>query len=104
MKSLFIALGLLVALPQNSQHEVDIPTDDEGNALYQEVNDVAGVSQSELYKRSLEWINEFYVNPKGVIKSQDEETFTVEGKARFKLKYTNEKGETNPNADMLRTN
>ena len=101
MKSILIAFGLVLALPQNSLHEVDIPTDDEGNALYQDVNEVAGVSQADLYKRSLEWINEFYVNPKGVIKNQDEESFIVEGKARFKLKYTNDKGETNPNAGYV---
>ena len=93
MKNYFFALSMALTLVSFGQ-ENSIPTNEKtGNAEFTDVIDVTGASQAQLYNRALAWINAFYPNPSGTIKSQDSAN-SIEGKARFRVKLTDKKGKT----------
>lgn len=70
-----------------------ISTDpDTGLAMYKEVISVPGLKAGDLYDRGIKWVNKFYVNPTGVLQKQDKEGGLIDGKARFKLKVPDKKG------------
>lgn len=58
--------------------------------MYTGVEEVGGTS-AELYKKTLAWFNSYYKNPTSVIKSKDEEAFTITGKHRFNTYMTDAK-------------
>lgn len=80
----------------------EIPTNEEtGKAEYKYGEDVAGISAADLYDRGFAWINKFYTNPNGVMKTQDKEGGKLVGRARFKLSRVENKGVVNPNAGFV---
>ncbi|MFT5511640.1 MAG: hypothetical protein ACI8SE_000033 [Bacteroidia bacterium] len=99
MKILQIICLLVVT---NIAFAQEIPTSDEsGNAEYKNGSDVGGLTQQQLYDRGIAWINKYYVNPNGVMKTQDVEGGKIVGRARFKLSKTENKGHVNPNAGYV---
>lgn len=79
-----------------------IPLDPEtGLAGYKKVIEVPGVGADVLYDRGLEWVNKFYINPNGVLQTQDKPGGLIEGKARFKISITDKKGVVNPNGGFV---
>lgn len=87
---LFIALlGFTTSFAQDAQ----IPTNEKtGNAEYTDVVDVAGTSDSLLFTRAEAWIFEFFPNPHGTITKQDSINKEFNCKARFRIMYTDKKG------------
>ena len=72
-----------------------IPTNEKsGLAEYVGVEEVSSTSAQELYDRALNWIEEYYPNPSGVIKSMDSSAMEITGRARFRLTRTDKKGVT----------
>ena len=89
---------LLLILPFISQVVVAqdnvIPVNQEtGMAEYSEVVNVAGTLATDLHARAITWINDYYPNPSGTIKS-NEEGEKIVCKARFKVVLTDKKGNT----------
>ena len=73
--------------------ETQIPVNEEsGLAEYTEVVDAPGTA-AELYERAEAWINEYYPNPTGTVKTKTPGESIV-GKSRFKVKLTDKKGRT----------
>jgi len=70
-------------------------------AKWEGVVDVKDVKKDELYDRGLNWVNTFFTNPSGVLKSQNKETGEIEGKARFKLNTKDKKGVISPNGPIV---
>ena len=94
MTRIFLTFSLLgfVLLSAFTLPDNEIPLDpDTGMASYKEVITVSGVSADDLY-RGIAWVNKFYVNPTGVLKTQDKATGEFSGKARFKLQAPDKKG------------
>jgi len=89
-RNIFI-IALLFAFQTQAQ-EYEFETNDEGHAYYSSVEEVSGLSNTDLFDRGLEWINEYYVNPTGVIKVKDKEKMIIEGKARLRLMTYDKKG------------
>ena len=93
MKYLFLFIMPLISQVAIDQ-DIVIPVNDEsGMAEYSEVVSVAGASATDLHARALIWINDYYPNPNGTIKS-NEEGEKIECKARFKVLLTDKKGNT----------
>ena len=93
MKNNILALLILLNLGLYAQ-ETSIPVNEKtGLAEYSDVVTVANTSQTDLYIRALNWINDFYPNPTGTIKSNDSAN-SIEGKARFRVKLKDKKGRT----------
>ncbi len=79
-----------------------IPIDpDTGMAGYKKVVDVPAVSADDLYDRGLAWVNKFYVNPNGVLKTQNKAEGELSGKSRFKVTQTDNKGNVSINGAMV---
>lgn len=90
MKYFLTACMLWFAVSAMAQ---DIPADEEtGKAKYEGVNQVAGVSATDLFDRAIKWIEDFYPNPHGVIQTKNKEEGLIEGRARFKLNKEDKKG------------
>tara|TARA_B100000745_G_C20001534_1_gene339951 strand:- start:39 stop:317 length:279 start_codon:yes stop_codon:yes gene_type:complete len=71
----------------------EIPTnEDTGNAEYKNGDQIPGLTKQKLYDRGEAWINKFYVNPNGVMKTRDAEGGEIVGRARFKLSRVEDKG------------
>ena len=92
MNKLLLLIAILsfnISKAQDNQ----IPTNEKtGNAEYVDVVNVEGASDSLLYERALAWINEFYPNPSGTIDSQDTLAREISCKARFRIMFTDKKG------------
>lgn len=67
-------------------------TNDEGKAYYSDVTTVSGASADVLFTRSVEWLNQHFTNPTGVLQLKDEANKTIEGKSRFRLNTLDKKG------------
>ncbi len=66
----------------------DIPVNERSNLIeYAGVVQVEGTAE-ELYERCLEWINEFFPNPHGVVRVRDNENLIIEGLHR--IRYMNQ--------------
>jgi hypothetical protein len=73
--------------------EIEFPVDEEtGLAKYEGVNAVKDATGDVIFDRAIKWIHKFYINPTRVIKTQDKEKGTIEGKARFALDGLDKKG------------
>lgn len=71
----------------------EIPVDEKtGKAYYEGVNQVPGRSAAELYNKAMDWIDEQYVNPAGVVQSKDIDEGVIKGRARFRIKKKDDKG------------
>ena len=67
MKIFQIICLLLIAGIVTAQ---EIPkSDDSGKAEYKNGSDVAGLTKQQLYDRGIAWVNKYYVNPNGVMKT-----------------------------------
>ncbi|MBO6515355.1 MAG: DUF4468 domain-containing protein [Bacteroidia bacterium] len=90
-----IALCLIATM---SMAQEEIPTNEQsGKAEYKYSEEVPGLTADQLYDRGLAWVNKFYKNPNGVLKTRDKESGKLVGRARFKLSKTDKKGNVNPN-------
>ncbi len=86
---LLLAFGIVSFAQDNV-----IPTNEKtGNAEYADVVNVSGASSGDLYERTMLWINDFYPNPTGTVKSKDSAS-QVTCKGRFKIKLVDKKGNT----------
>lgn len=100
MKVKTTILACLISMVGLAQSE--IPTNEEtGKAEYKQAEAVPGLTPEQLYDRAIAWVNKFYVNPNGVLQTQDKEGATIVGRARFKLSRTEKKGHVNPNAGYV---
>ena len=71
-----------------------IPVNDKtGKAEIINVVDLTGTSSSDMYERSLKWIDDFYPNPTGTIQEKVANE-SVYCKARFKVIIKDKKGQT----------
>ena len=93
MKYILFATALFIANLSNAQDNT-FPTNTEtGLAEYTKVITTSGVTAADLYARGLAWINDYYPNPSGTIKTNEAgEKLTC--KARFKVVLTDKKGNT----------
>lgn len=81
---------LLIAQSSGS----NIPVDDESGLItYKEVVREKGTKQ-EYFNRAIGWINRYYKNPVDVTKVRDPESGIIKGIHRFKIKNTDEDGNT----------
>jgi hypothetical protein len=100
LAAIALVLGFFTSKAQTAP--ADLPVDpDTKQAKWEGVVDVKDVKKDELYDRGLNWVNTFYTNPAGVIKSQNKETGDLEGKARFKLNTKDKKGVISPNGGIV---
>lgn len=96
IQSIALLLFTCVAFAQ------DLPiNEDNGKAEYRNGSDIAGLTSAQLYDRGIAWINKFYTNPNGVMKTQDAEGGKIVGRARYKLSRIENKGHVNPNAGYV---
>lgn len=73
--------------------DTQIPTNEKtGNAEYVDVVNQKATTDSLLFERGLAWIFDFYPNPYGTIVKQDSLTKEIACKARFRIMYTDKKG------------
>ncbi len=94
-----IAICLLALI---STAQDDIPTNEHtGKAEYKYAEEVPGLTPDQLYDRAMTWVNKFYVNPNGVLKTRDKAGAKIVGRARFKLSRTDKKGNVNPNSGFV---
>ncbi len=98
MKILQTIAFLLIASFVSAQ---EIPTNESGKAEYTNGSDIAGLTTKQLYDRGIAWINKYYTNPNGVMKTQDAEGGKIVGRARYKLSRVENKGHVNPNAGFV---
>jgi hypothetical protein len=99
MKILQTVAMLLIAGLSYGQ---EIPVSDEtGKAEYKNGSEIPGLTSKQLYDRGIAWVNKYYVNPNGVMKTQDVESGKIVGRARFKLSRVENKGHVNPNAGFV---
>jgi len=89
MQRIILILAVFLSLNSFAQ---EFETNDEGHAYYSDVPNVEGQSASDLFQRGIEWINEYYVNPNGVIKEKDATKMLIKGKARIRLNTYDKKG------------
>lgn len=73
-----------------------------GKVVYEEVVQVADVSQAELYDRAHNWFMTFFTNPGQVIQSADAEAGKIVGKHRLAI-FKTHKGITGKAGNMLYT-
>lgn len=100
LAAIALVLGFLTAKAQTAP--ADLPIDPETKqAKWEGVVDVKDVKKDELYDRGLNWVNTFFTNPSGVLKTQNKETGEIEGKARFKLNTKDKKGVISPNGTIV---
>ncbi len=59
--------------------------DDSGHVKFQEVVNMAGVNQAELFKRANTWFKDFYKNPGSVIQTKNADKGLIIGKKKFDL-------------------
>ena len=92
-----ITLSLLLTIFSISlfaQNKGSLPIDEEtGLITYQEVVEEEG-TKKEYFNRAIGWINGFYKNPVDVTKTRDPESGIIKGIHRFKIKNTDEDGDT----------
>lgn len=90
MKVQTLIVFLLGAIPlcaqiidcdQSTCAEVEIPTDDSGNYLFQQVIEVPGKTAAELYSQSKVYFAEQFKSANDVVQSEDPNTHTIIGKA-----------------------
>jgi len=92
MKSVILFIFLSTCLHSFAQQT--IPVDEETKlALIKEVVDVPGATKTDLYDRTLAWINKFYPNPTGMVQTKDLEKGEIVGKAQFKINTKDKKGQ-----------
>lgn len=102
MKTIFLWIAFLAMTTVHAQTELEFPMNEEGTeARWEGIIEVTGTTKDELYDRGLAWINKFYTNPVGVIKSQNKATGEIEGKAKFKLNTKDKKGIVSPNGAFV---
>ncbi len=93
---------LCFCLIASNSYAQEIPiSDDSGKAEYKNGAAIAGLTKQKLYDRGVAWINKYYVNPNGVMKTQDAEGGKIVGRARYKLSRVEDKGRINPNAGYV---
>ena len=101
MNKLLLVLFLFISLLSQAQEGL-IPTNEKtGQAEFVEVVNVTTGSPAELNERAVAWIKSFYPNPFGVIKSNDSSSYEIKGKARFRLKWTDKKGNVVPSGFVV---
>jgi hypothetical protein len=93
MKNVILILILGFGFNTFAQDNIIPVNEKTGLAEYTDVVNVSGASNGDLYERTMLWINEFYPNPHGTIKSKDSAN-SISCKARFKIKLTDKKGNT----------
>lgn len=74
-----------------------LPMDNETKLVsYNGVVDQSGIVKSELYKRAMKWIKEYYPNPTGIVQESDSVAGKIVCKARFDARRTLKNGQTAP--------
>jgi len=87
---LFSQLTGFLSAQQSEKFPIDEAT---GQITYQEVVQEEGDRQ-DFFNRAIGWINEFYANPVDVTKTRDPKSGIIKGLHRFKIKNTDEDGNT----------
>ncbi|MFY0644148.1 MAG: DUF4468 domain-containing protein [Bacteroidia bacterium] len=101
MNKLLLVFFLFSQLATQAQEGL-IPTNEKsGQAEIIEVVTVNAGTPAELNERAVEWIKSFYPNPHGVIKSNDSTSYEIKGKARFRLTWTDKKGNVTPSGFVV---
>lgn len=90
LKTVIATLSLLsatISLAQDAKRVIpDIPVSPDSKLItYTKVVTAAGESQSELYKRAINWVNIFYKNPADVLREKDSVSGKIVCKHRFKI-------------------
>lgn len=81
---------------------VKLPVDEETKLFtYDKVQEVAGVSQAELYSRGLEWCLGYFKNPNDVIRERDSVGGKILCKARFNISNPADKKGLQTSAGMV---
>jgi hypothetical protein len=91
MKYIFLFVGVIFSLGLLAQERKDmkpiIPIDSETNKIkFQDVIDEPG-TKTELFNRSIYWLNDYYKDPVRITSIRDIETGKIEGKHRFRIYY-----------------
>jgi len=81
----------------------DLPISDKtGLITYKEVVEVEGLSDDQLFDKSLQWANGFYKNPKNVIRTSDKSSVTLVCKGRYRMNNPpNKKGVVTSAGDAM---
>lgn len=102
MKLILFLFSMVSVISLHGQSVLEFPMNEAGTeARWEEVVEVPGVSKDELFDKGIAWINAYFTNPVGVIKSQDKATGEINGKARFKLNTKDKKGVVSPNGGFV---
>ena len=89
--NIFILIGSVI-VAHGQESDLNIPVDEKtGIITYQEVVEVEG-TRSELFNRSVYWMNDFYTNPVAVTKVRDKGSGVVKGQHQFRIHYTDNEG------------
>lgn len=101
MKKILLILFLLPAISFGQKKPLltapDMPIDNDSKIVsYQGVIELPGISKSELYKRAMKWMKEYYPNPTQVLQEQDSTGGKIVGKAQFDVTRTLKDGKTAP--------
>lgn len=102
MRTVLLFISLFTFFISKAQTELEFPMNEEGTeARWEGVVEVPGATKDELFDKGILWINKFYTNPVGVIKTQDKATGEITGKAKFKLNTKDKKGVISPNGGYV---
>ena len=85
---LFSILTIIIFLGHtylHAQNSVLSKSDETDLITYSKIIDLPGVVQNEFYHKAFVWCNEFYKNPKNVIKKKDVLNGLIECKGRFRI-------------------
>ncbi len=94
MKYLIVTIGLLLSTTFTFSQNSNLPIDEETNLItYRDVVEEKGNKES-FFNSAIGWINEYYANPVNVTKTRDAESGIIKGLHRFKLKRTDDNGNT----------
>ncbi len=93
MKYILLACTFFIVNMATAQDNSFSTNAETGLAEYSKVVPQTGVTAATLYERGLTWINEYYPNPTGTIKTNEAGEKLV-CKARFKVILTDKKGNT----------
>ncbi len=105
MKKIFAVLFALtlgqIAVTAQEENKLDFPVDEEtGKITYQEVVEAEG-STVELFYRAISWMNEHYVNARGMIKKQDKMNGVLIAHVRHDIMVPDQDGEMQRSGRMV---